>query len=84
MSWAASTEGGSREGGDFPSLLCLHETPPAVLCPSLGLPAQGGWGAVGAGPEEGQKGGALLLRKAEGNGFNIEKRRLQGALSETL
>ena len=53
------------EGGDSASLICSHETPPAVLLPVLGCPTQEGCGDVGLGPEEGreddQKAGAPPL-----------------------
>ena len=61
------------EGGDSVLLLHSAETPPAVLRPALGSPAQERHGAVGARPEKGHKDGqraatALLCRKAERDG----------------
>ena len=43
------------EGGDSAPLLCSGETPLGDLYPALEPPAQEGHGAIGAGPEEGQK-----------------------------
>jgi len=43
------------EGGDSAPLLCSGESPPQILCPALGPPAQEGHGAIGVGPEEGHK-----------------------------
>ena len=42
-------------GGDSVPLLCSREAPSGVLHPVLGLPAEGGHGAVGAGPEGGHE-----------------------------
>jgi len=41
------------KGGDSPPLLCSHEIPPAVLCSSMGSPAQEGHRHFEAGSEEG-------------------------------
>ena len=41
------------EGGDCAPLLSSCEAPSGVLHPGPGPPAQGGHGALGAGPEEG-------------------------------
>jgi len=43
------------KGGDSAPLLRSGESPPGVLPPALEPPAQEGHGAVGAGPEEGNK-----------------------------
>jgi len=61
------------EGGESAPLLCSPETSPAVLRPVLEPSAQGGQGAVGAGPEEGREddqraAAPPLQRRAEGAG----------------
>jgi len=78
--------GQQAEAGDSAPLLHCGETPLGVLHPPLDTPAQKGHGAVGVGPEEGDKndqraGTTLLLGKAEEFGlFSLEKRRLRGDL----
>jgi len=72
--WAASTKGGSRQGGDCPPLLCSCETSSAVLHPCLRLPAQKKmWSCCSrsrGGHKDAQKAGALLLqRETEGAGL---------------
>jgi len=56
---------GGQQGEEVIVSLCPCKSPSGVPCPILGLPAQEGHGAVGAGPEEGHEGdqraGALLL-----------------------
>jgi len=73
--WALATQKANRilqekcgqqvEGGDSAPLLGSGETTPGVLHPGLQPSAQEGHGAVGVGPEEGNKddprAGALLL-----------------------
>ena len=56
VSWAVSKEGWQQgEGGNYPSVLCPCEAPPAALCPSLGPPVQEGCGVVRPGPEQDHK-----------------------------
>lgn len=86
VSWAATTERGQQgKGGDSPPLLCPHELPHEVPHPGLGLPAQEGCGATGAGPEEDHEGmtrGLVLLSYGERlrtlSLFSLEKRKFQG------
>ena len=47
--------GQDSEGGDSATQLLSSETPPGVLCRDLEPPAQEGYGAFGACPEEGHK-----------------------------
>ena len=53
--WRGGRGGQQEEGGNFPPLLCPWEASSGVLCPSLGSPVEKEYGAVGMGPEEGQK-----------------------------
>lgn len=58
VSWAAGKAGGQQgEGGGSAPLLCSCQTPPGVLQPCQGSPAQHGAGPVGVGPGEGHEGG---------------------------
>jgi len=61
------------QGGNYPPLFCPWEAASRIIHPSLGPLAQEGCGAVGAGPEAGQKvdqrAGAPLQIQAEGAGL---------------
>lgn len=50
------------EGCDSPALLCTCEIPPGIFCPSLGPSAQKRCGPLGAGPEDNERDGTLLLQ----------------------
>ena len=56
------------EGGDSTPLLRSCETPPGVLCPVLGPPAQGGHATVGVGQNKGPKDGQRGLELDDLNG----------------
>lgn len=68
--------GGQQSGGGD----C--KTTSEVLCPDLGHPVQGGWKAVGVGPEEvheyDQRAGAPLMKKVWGSCTCLAWRRLLG------